>query len=121
MWVAMARRAALVALTVFLYGNGLSPLGGCLARIEKVSVDETGVTAVLVGEAFGMAAGGRIDFDVDLHEEDLAPRYAARTTMVILIYYMPVSLRAELICLLGFLFRCLLWIDIQAVSHIFHG
>ena len=33
----------------------------------------------------------------------------------------PVSLRAELICLLGFLFRCLLWIDIQAVSHIFHG
>lgn len=76
----MARRVAFVALAFLVAGNGWSPPGGCLARIEKVSVDETGVTAVLVGEAFGMAAGGRIDFDVHLHddqdEDDLAPRCA---------------------------------------------
>lgn len=83
--VAMARRAALVSLAFLLVGNGWSPLGGCLARIKKVSVDERGVTAVLVSEAFGMAAGGRIKFDVDLNydqdEEDLAPRYGCMNVL----------------------------------------
>lgn len=70
----MARRAVLVALAILLSGDGSSPRSS-LARIETMSVEENGVSAVLVGEAFGMAAGGVINFEVSVdQEQELAPR-----------------------------------------------
>lgn len=42
----------------------------CLARIETVKVNEKSGSAVLVGELFGMAAGGFVNFDVEVEMDE---------------------------------------------------
>lgn len=44
-------------------------LSPCLARITTVSVEEKGLSTVLIADSFGMAAGGYINFDVTASEK----------------------------------------------------
>ena len=57
----MARSFLLVVISV------LSSLS--LARIATVSVEEKGLSTVLIADKFGIAAGGYINFDVTTNEE----------------------------------------------------
>lgn len=57
----MVRHGVLVTIAVLL--------PPCLARVATFSVVERGVSAVLIADEFGMAAGGYINFDVAIDEE----------------------------------------------------
>eukprot|EP00903_Cladosiphon_okamuranus_P009103 g8701.t1 len=64
MWcpsASMARNAALVVASAVLL---LSPT--CFALIDTTSVSTAGVSATLLAEPFGFAAGGYMDFEVEL-------------------------------------------------------
>lgn len=65
----MVRGTFFVAMAMLLSSENFSPRFS-LARIETMSVDETGVAAILVGDSFGMAAGGIVNFDVELDAEE---------------------------------------------------
>lgn len=59
----MARYAAFVVASAALFS-----LPACLALIDTTSVSASGVSATVLAEPFGFAAGGYMDFEVDISE-----------------------------------------------------
>lgn len=70
------------------------------ARIDTVKVEEMEVAAVLIAEEFGMAAGGFINFDVNMEEQplDVSVSRCVPTSLDGMILPLPTSRCDFLVC-----------------------